>query len=81
MILKMYKRKSHIVWVSFFEKTIGKDWNYVTREYERQQDKNDIVDGHEILHFEISKKGRIHGYLENGIFVMIRFDPNHHVHK
>lgn len=74
------KKESHCLGL-FFEKTIGKDWDYVISNYERQQDKNDIVDGHEILHFEISQKGRIHGYLENGIFVMIRFDPNHHVHK
>lgn len=72
-------KESH-AFCTFLGKTLGKDWDYVIKNYGRETDKTDKKSGQQILHFELNKKGRIHGYLNNGVFVLIRFDPNHNFH-
>ena len=65
----------------FLGKTLGKDWNYVAKNYQKKTDKTDFTEkGQQIIHLKFSRAGRIHGYLENGVFVLIRFDPNHKKH-
>lgn len=65
----------------FVDDVIGKSWSYVEGKYGRKPDKNDKVNGHDIIHYGYSDGARLHGYEENGIFILVRFDPNHNVHS
>lgn len=65
---------------SFIERTVGKDFQEVNKRFLRKPDKNDKIDGNSVYHYEVSKKFRIHGYLNEGYFVICRVDPNHKFH-
>jgi len=67
---------------SFINKTVGNDLTVqeVNKQYGRKRDSNDKIDDHQVYHYSISKKSRIHGYLKEGYFVICRIDPNHRVH-
>lgn len=66
----------------FINKTIGNKLTFqeVNELYGRLPDKNDTIDGHSVYHYELSKKSRIHGYLNDGYFVICRIDQNHNFH-
>ena len=76
----MQSKEAHCL-SRFFDKTIGKNWSFVEKKYGRQPDQNDIVNGREIMHFEVTSKGRLHGYELNGEFVIVRIDMNHKYHS
>ncbi len=66
----------------FINKTVGRNLTVqeVNDLYGRDVDKTDIVDGNTVYHYKVSDKFRIHGYLNDGYFVICRIDPNHRVH-
>lgn len=45
-----------------------------------KDDKTDILNGQQIHHFKLSKKFRIHGFMLNGRFKVVRIDPKHEFH-
>lgn len=53
----------------------------VDNSYARKPDLEDIYEGKNVRHYEVSKGFRIHVILENGIYFIIRLDPNHSVHN
>lgn len=67
---------------SFINKTVGNKLTVyqVNQRFGRKPDKNDAIDGHEIYHYKVSDKFRIHGYLKDGYFVICRIDPDHKFH-
>lgn len=65
----------------FVGDVVGRDWSYVESKYGRIPDKRDSVNGHDIIHYGYSDGSRIHGYEENGVFVLVRFDPSHKFHN
>lgn len=68
---------------SFIEKTVGNQLTVqqVNQKFGRTPDDNDVIDGYNLYHYEVSKKFRIHGYLKEGYFVICRIDPNHKFHN
>lgn len=56
----------------------------VENTYKRKSDKNDyyIVGNthHEIQHYRVNDKFRIHGIILEGQFHVLKLDPNHKVH-
>ncbi len=67
---------------NFINKTVGGNLTVqeVNHLYGTKPDNNDVIDGHNIYHYKVSKKFRVHGYLNEGYFVLCRIDPNHKVH-
>ena len=53
----------------------------VDKQFKRKNDKKDSFEGQQVYHYEVSKKFRIHGIIEEGRFKVIRLDPNHRVHN
>ena len=49
--------------------------------YKRRPDKEDMVDGQQVQHYEVTEKFRIHGVIISGRLEVVRLDPNHGVHK
>ena len=48
--------------------------------YARAPDKNDTYRDMQVYHYEVTRSFRIHVVCEDGIYKIIRFDPNHKVH-
>ena len=67
--------------INFLHKHSGKNWNDVDKTQRCQNDKNDKYKDHDIIHYKISRKGRIHGFISEGLFHIIRIDPNHKFHN
>ena len=65
----------------FLDKVSRMTVSQVDQMYLRKPDKNDSFNGIQVLHYEVSKKFRIHVINEAGYFKIIRLDPNHSVHK
>lgn len=64
----------------FIAKVVGRPYSEADR-YLRNPDKNDLTeDNIQIQHYSISKKFRIHGFLQNGLFHVVRLDPEHDFH-
>lgn len=77
------KNSSHKL-IKFLDTIVGKCWNDVDRTYKRKTDHQDIVKNHDITHYGTSGSGsemRIHGYIEEDTFVVVRIDPNHKFHS
>ena len=65
----------------FLDKISKMNVSDVDKQFKRKNDKNDSFEGQQVHHYEVSKKFRIHGIIEEGRFKVIRLDPNHKVHK
>lgn len=72
---------------SFVNKTVGQELTIteVEERFKRNSDTNDCIKikdiEYDIIHFEVTKKHRIHGYFEGKDFILLRIDPNHKVHN
>lgn len=55
--------------------------NEVDKQYSRVSDSTDLYNGLQVRHYEVSDKFRIHVVLENGVYYIIRLDPNHKFHN
>ena len=66
---------------TFLDKISKMTVNQVDALYARKPDHNDIYKGLQIYHYEVSKKFRINFVMEGGLYKIIRFDPNHSIHK
>lgn len=44
-------------------------------------DVNDKFNGRQIQHYKVSRKFRLFGYYQEGLFHIVRIDPNHEFHK
>ncbi|MCD7839983.1 MAG: hypothetical protein LUG46_05065 [Erysipelotrichaceae bacterium] len=78
-------QKSDIkIFQKFLDKVSRMSLMQVEKTYKRRTDKDDyqIIGNieHEIQHYKINDRFRIHGFIENGQFHVIRLDPNHKVH-
>ena len=53
----------------------------VDKLFVRPPDKEDIVNGKQVIHYAVTDKFRIHVVMDNdGYFEVIRMDPNHKFH-
>lgn len=68
---------------AFIDKAIGQSISDAEALFKRETDTNDKygLEKKQILHFEVGKKFRIHGYYSGGFFVLCRLDPDHKVHN
>jgi hypothetical protein len=65
----------------FVRKCAGRRITEVDKLYLRKPDKNDIYNSYQVQHYGTSDGFRIHGYFANGLFHVIRVDPNHKKHR
>lgn len=67
---------------SFIDKTVGNNLTVpeVNEKYGRKPDSTDVIDGHYVQHYQVSRKSRIHGYMKEGYLVICRIDFNHKIH-
>lgn len=75
------KRENYKELQNFLDKVCGVPFNDVDKLYRRKSDDADLYDGEQIIHYEVTGKFRIHGVIENAQFIVLRFDPNHKVHR
>lgn len=59
---------------------MGYSWEKMKNDHYAKDDKTDKKDNKQIKHIRLSDSMRVHGYEQNGVFVIIRFDPNHNFH-
>lgn len=78
---KEMKENDLKVFQSFLNKVSQITISQVDKEFLRPPDKQDVFRNHQIQHYAVSKKFRIHGILENQRFKVIRLDPGHNKHK
>lgn len=65
----------------FLDKVSQMSVQQVDKSYARQPDKNDTYKGLQVYHYEVTRSFRIHVVSEDGIYKIIRLDPNHKVHR
>jgi hypothetical protein len=53
----------------------------VDARYKRSSDARDRIGDQQIIHYEVSQTFRIHGAYLNGMFEVVRIDPQHKVHN
>ena len=66
---------------SFLDKVSKMTVQQVDEAFSRKPDKNDIFQGHQVYHYAVTESFRIHVINEEGRYKIIRFDPNHKVHR
>ncbi len=67
----------------FLDNMVGQNWLEVDQKYLRRPDRNDRYKDNDVIHYGTGGSGsefRLHGYIEEGVFVVIRIDPNHKFH-
>lgn len=64
----------------FLDKISQMSVQQVDELFARKPDKNDTYRGMQVLHYGVTDSFRIHVVFEDGIYKIIRFDPNHKVH-
>ena len=64
----------------FLDKVSQMSVQQVDDAFARKPDKNDTYRGMQVYHYEVAKSFRIHVVMEDGIYKIIRLDPNHKVH-
>lgn len=64
----------------FLDKVSQMSVQQVDESFARPPDKNDTYRGMQVYHYEVTRSFRIHVVSEDGIYKIIRFDPNHKVH-
>lgn len=77
---KLEKSDSHKL-IKFIHLATSLSWDQVDKKYLRKNDKTDVKEGHDIIHYGLTDKFRLHGYIDKGSFIIIRVDPNHKVHS
>nr|DAP75494.1 MAG TPA: hypothetical protein [Caudoviricetes sp.] len=75
------KRENYKELQSFLDKVCGVPFDIVDKLYRRKSDGNDLYDGDQIIHYEVTGKFRIHGIIENAQFIVLRLDPEHKFHS
>ena len=65
----------------FFDKVAQMDFNQVEQKYRKTSDKKDQYKCQQVIHYQYSNSGRIHGIIEEGRFKVLRIDPNHKFHN
>lgn len=69
----------------FLDTTSRMTYNQVEKLYKRKNDITDkiILKGtkFQVVHFGVTDKFRLHGVIADGMFHVIRFDPNHKKHS
>lgn len=65
----------------FLDKVSNMTVQQVDELFARKPDKTDIFNGLQVFHYEVTPSFRIHVVSENGIYHIIRLDPNHRVHR
>lgn len=53
----------------------------VDKSYGREPDKKDFYGKKTVRHYEVTKKFRLHVILEDGVYFIVKLDPNHSVHQ
>lgn len=66
---------------SFLNKVSRMTVTQVDKAYARKPDKNDVYNGMQVYHYEVTKSFRIHVVMEAGYYKIIRLDPQHKVHN
>ena len=66
---------------NFLDKVSRMSVQQVDERYSRKPDKTDVFDGLQVYHYEVSSSFRIHVVNKDGIYFIIRLDPNHRVHS
>lgn len=79
-------RQNHLKDIhNFLKKVAGETVTNVDRLYLRDTDENDkrTIDDSEkqIVHYQVTRSFRIHGYYDDGLFIACRLDPNHQYHN
>lgn len=74
------ERRNNKEFQGFLDKVSQMSVQQVDELYGRQPDKNDIYCGMQVYHYEVTRSFRIHVVSEDGVYKIIRFDPNHKVH-
>lgn len=64
----------------FLDKVAQMSVQQVDELYARAPDKNDTYRDMQVYHYEVTRSFRVHVVCEDGIYKIIRFDPNHKVH-
>ena len=65
----------------FLDKVSQMSVQQVDESFARKPDKDDTYRGLQVYHYEVTKSFRIHVVSEDGIYKIIRLDPNHRVHE
>jgi hypothetical protein len=65
---------------SFLDKISSLSVSKVDESYKRKSDATDILDGQQVVHYEIADAFRLHGLYLDGRFEVVRIDPNHTYH-
>ena len=66
---------------NFLDKISKMTVQQVDTAFSRKPDKNDTYNDLQIRHYEVTDKFRIHVVLEEGLYKILRLDPNHKVHS
>lgn len=69
------------IFQQFLDKVSNMTIDQVDKLYRRDPDKQDILYGNQVQHYEVDITFRIHGIYENGRFKVLRLDPAHKKHK
>jgi len=64
----------------FLDKVAKLSANDVDRLYARKPDKNDKYNKQQVYHYAVTDSFRIHVIIEEGMYKVIRLDPNHRKH-
>lgn len=65
---------------NFLDKVCKLTVQQVDMAYARKPDSNDIFHEKKVRHYEVTDSFRIHTILDEGVFMVIRLDPNHTFH-
>lgn len=64
----------------FLDKVSQMSVQQVDESFARKPDKNDTYRGMQVYHYEVTQSFRIHVVNEDGVYKIIRLDPNHKIH-
>ncbi len=65
----------------FLDKVSAMTFSQVDQLYMHPPDTDDLYNGRQVYHYELSETFRIHGFIEGDSFIAIRIDPKHRFHK
>ena len=66
---------------SFLDKICKMTVQQVDNLYSRKPDLNDVYENKNVRHYSVTDAFRIHAVLDEGVYVVIRLDPNHNFHN
>ena len=69
------------IFQNFLDKIANMTFADVDKLHRRNSDKNDTYLAKQVIHYAVSRKFRLHGIIESNLFIVVRLDANHNVHK